>query len=280
MYEIVTLSYTALALLRISGRGQVHSVYNKTVNLSFGQSLLALQSRGSVSSPLTLETSCSPAELQALRLRPGMPAEFLSDELYVNDFRFGLLNAQYWDAHLPSSLPAAPSHSLSFLLDCLRQCLPRGGFSDLMLPDGTDWTSSPYALEASKILATARLSLRAGNWSQAAVQLCSLIGLGEGLTPSGDDFLCGVLAGCHLSDSPPAATLSRELRTLLPTFLKATNSISAGFLRCAADGLFSRPTIALAQGTSLSAAQEAFSSIGHSSGIDTLSGIIFLLSCL
>lgn len=280
MYRVTALSYTARDLLHASGRGEVHSVYHKTVNLSCGGELLSLQARGTVSSPLTLETACSPEELHALQLRPGMSVSFLSEGLYVEDLYFDFLSAERWDARLSPPPAAVSSCELPFLQACLRGILPRGGFSDLMLPEGTAWRSSPYALEAADILSAVRLSLDNGDLSQAARQLCSLVGLGDGLTPSGDDFLCGVLAGCSLGGSTALEALRRELRDLLPACLERTNDISAGFLRCAGQGLFSRPIQALARGTSLSAAQADFAAIGHSSGADTLNGILFLLSAL
>jgi hypothetical protein len=280
MCQINALSYTAVDLICSSSRGLVHSVYNKTVNLSCGEALLSLQAQGTAASPLTLETSCAPEELSRLSFRPGMAVSFLSDGLYVEDTYFDFLHAQRWDARISHVLPARSPTDLSFLLDCLRGILPKGGFSDLMLPGGNNWSSFPCAVEAAKILAAARRSLSQQNWPQAARQLSSLVGLGEGLTPSGDDFLYGLLAACSLAVSPVSNSLGQALRSLLPACLNKTNLISAGFLRCAVEGLFSRPVLALAQGTCLSDAQTAFASIGHSSGADTLSGIIFLFSVL
>lgn len=280
MYRITALSYTALDLLHSSTRGLVHSVYNKTVNLTCGETLLSLQAQGTVSSPLTLEASCSPEELSRLHFRPGMAVSFLADGLYIEDTYFDFLHAERWDACISHALSSPSPTDLPFLLDCLQGILPRGGFSDLMVPGGSDWRSSPYAVEAAKILTGARQSLSSQSWLQAARQLSSLVGLGEGLTPSGDDFLCGLLAACSLTASPVAYSLGQALRSLLPSVLDKTNLVSAGFLRCAVEGLFSRPVLALAQGACLSDAQAAFASIGHSSGADTLSGMIFLFSVL
>ena len=69
--------------------------------------------------------------------------------------------------------------------------------------------------------------------------LCHLIGLGIGLTPSGDDFLCGFLAGLRLSDGSSVFLPFLE-QHILHT-LDRTNEISAAFLRCAVLGQFSAP---------------------------------------
>jgi len=279
MYQITALSHTAQALLNAPGQGLVHSVYDKTVNLLCGGTLLSLQAQGTAASPLTLETSCTAGELRALGLRPGMAVRFLPGGVYVGELYFDAHRAARWDAELAHFLPPAPSAGPEFLSACLRGILPRGGFACLVLPE-EGLAPSPYAAEAGDLLRSVRPALAAHDWPLAAQRLCALVGLGEGLTPSGDDFLCGVLAACRLSDAPGASELRSALCAALPSCLDKTNLISAGFLRCAIDGLFSRPVLALAQGVSLPAAQAAFAAIGHSSGADTLSGMLFLLSAL
>ena len=102
-----------------------------------------------------------------------------------------------------------------------------------------------------------------------------LIGLGIGLTPSGDDFLCGVLAGLTLlglRDSQDFRHLSAEISRNLAK----TNAISAAFLRCAMDGQFSEALVTLGS-VSFSQSLQMFHDIGHSSGADTLCGLYFAL---
>ncbi len=48
---------------------------------------------------------------------------------------------------------------------------------------------------ASRRLCEAKRCMKRGRWEEAALSLSALVGLGGGLTPSGDDFLCGVMAG-------------------------------------------------------------------------------------
>ena len=65
-----------------------------------------------------------------------------------------------------------------------------------------------------------------------------LVGLGSGLTPSGDDFLCGFLAAghCRVKAHSAGAGLLRELKRSILEGLAATHAISATFLRCAIEG--------------------------------------------
>ncbi|MEA5151225.1 MAG: DUF2877 domain-containing protein [Oscillospiraceae bacterium] len=280
MQKIINCADTAQELFRRVSRGVVHSVYDKTVNISCGDGLLSLQAAGTVPSPLTLETDCTAQELRALGLRAGMEASFLRRGIYVGGVYFDAAQSAVWSAGIEKTLPASERTDLGFLLDCLRGIGPRGGFADLALPEGERWKSSPCAAEAAGILALCGAHIAGRCWADAALALTELLGLGEGLTPSGDDFLCGVLAGSRFAGTQDATAFREALCEILEARLDRTNDISAAFLRCALQGQFSRPVIALAQGVCLRVAVESFAAIGHSSGADTLSGMIYILGAL
>lgn len=108
-----------------------------------------------------------------------------------------------------------------------------------------------------------------------------LIGLGPGLTPSGDDFLGGAMIALSMSGYlESAAALARPA---LAAAADGTNLISHAHLRAAARGLgadaLHRCIDALARGDgeALSAALERLDAIGHSSGWDALAGAIWAL---
>lgn len=101
------------------------------------------------------------------------------------------------------------------------------------------------------------------------------IGLGAGLTPSGDDFLCGLLAVTYLADATAFAEIATAIRGDLP----ATTRVSQDYLRLACDGIFS-PLIccmlrALVEGSreALADATRHLLAHGSSSGMDTMAGI-------
>ncbi|MCD7993626.1 MAG: DUF2877 domain-containing protein, partial [Clostridia bacterium] len=100
---------------------------------------------------------------------------------------------------------------------------------------------------------------------------------GIGLTPSGDDFLCGVLAGLILrgkENHPFALSLRREITSRRFD----TNDISRAFLDCSVQCHFSPAVNSLADLPSSEGILKVFSAIGHSSGIDTLCGVAYGLS--
>jgi hypothetical protein len=99
-----------------------------------------------------------------------------------------------------------------------------------------------------------------------------VIGLGEGLTPSGDDFIVGFLAVLHLTGHTPA----------WPDALMAnTTDLSAAFLRGALQGHFSEPLVRLVQALYDAAPCDWLTPaadvarVGHSSGVDAMVGIAF-----
>jgi uncharacterized protein DUF2877 len=103
----------------------------------------------------------------------------------------------------------------------------------------------------------------------------ALIGLGPGLTPSGDDFLGGALVALHaLRQSPRARRLAGWL---WPRARTRTHAISLAHLACAAEGEAMAPLHAalrrlLAGGRDLAGALRAVGAVGHTSGWDALAG--------
>jgi hypothetical protein len=112
--------------------------------------------------------------------------------------------------------------------------------------------------------------------------LAALLGLGEGLTPAGDDWLGGALIALHaLGGAGPATALGTALLRQAPA---RTSVISAAHLRCAATGegaaalhdvlaaLWALDRAALAESLG------RLDAIGHTSGWDALAGAAAALS--
>jgi hypothetical protein len=114
-----------------------------------------------------------------------------------------------------------------------------------------------------------------------------LLGLGAGLTPAGDDFLCGLLAAlwCTSVEGGPDRAFVHAWGAALSRRLDATTAISASFLECAIAGCFPGSVTALAAafagdpatgaGKGPRAALDRLCALGHSSGMDTATGFLF-----
>jgi hypothetical protein len=153
-----------------------------------------------------------------------------------------------------------------------------------------DWRARAAVLSPDPLLRASARALHAlghawqegdeGALSGAAVRL---LGLGPGLTPSGDDLLCGLLAVCKWAErrNPSAARFGAALaRTIHSEGAARTTRLSVRLLEHAANGLLYEPAMsvgaALFSGDGAQIEQYAarLFKIGHSSGTDLAVGIL------
>ena len=104
-----------------------------------------------------------------------------------------------------------------------------------------------------------------------------LVGAGCGLTPSGDDALCGVLLALGAVDAPAARRAHAVLLTVVRESLTRTTSLSAALLLAAGAG-YAVPDVVrlvtgLVSGVVAPELVDRVLAIGHSSGRDLLSGV-------
>ncbi len=132
------------------------------------------------------------------------------------------------------------------------------------------------------------------NWVHASVVLKApteppvvikkLLGAGPGLTPSGDDFLAGVLCALHMGGNHQPIQQLRSL--LLANTQQYTTPVSASLLKQACYGRINEHAHQLVECVLLSASVDAavlqslIQRMGASSGWDFLTGLVFgVLAC-
>ncbi|MDE0060152.1 MAG: DUF2877 domain-containing protein [Defluviicoccus sp.] len=143
--------------------------------------------------------------------------------------------------------------------------------------------ASPLTERARPAIAALESGLAAGTPPpREAVE--RLVGLGPGLTPSGDDFLGGMTIALAMSGrAEAAAALAVPVLEAAPA---STNRISAAHLGAAARGFgadaLHRALDAMARGDdrALAAALRGLDAIGHSSGWDAMAGAVSALRVL
>ena len=295
--NIIRTSQYAFDYLNSHRHGTVHSVYKKTINLNIDGQILAVQVSGSPLSPLSLITDQTSKNLDTLDIQPGDPVFITawSRKLLIGTHCFHWDNPEIVDLQLQNpcsnfaqnktsvtGIPVPPtngsnlvrstqvwSSGLSNTVLELLKTYPPVGFVSLFVDTPTPLTDTtapqtdapdPFLIQAETILRT-------------AAPITDLMGLGIGLTPSGDDFLCGVLAGLILLGKQDTEDF-HHLSTEISQNLTRTNAISTAFLRCAMEGQFSEAIVTLGS-VAFSQSQQMFHAIGHSSGADTLCGLYF-----
>ncbi len=161
--------------------------------------------------------------------------------------------------------------------------LQAAGDVDLRLAALCDRQPATTAL--GRRLAAAAVALGEGVRGRDAVAAdgaaADLVGLGAGLTPTGDDYLCGIMAA--LRSASRAGDANRRFALawgrLLAERLTATTTVGATYLEGAIAGAFVGEihalVTALARGDAgAPAALEALCGLGHSSGMDTATGLL------
>jgi len=158
------------------------------------------------------------------------------------DIKIDIRNAEIW---LPKFEPIAPP------TESLINRLWRQAVADISL--GFEFPSFQFRDPAALVL--------------------NLVGRGPGLTPAGDDVLCGLLAALMLPIPSNRLLVSRIVESL-----PYTNEISGQMLRDAANGKFIEPIVNLMSalyGTDdIDRAVPALKSVGSSSGSAMLVGIL------
>lgn len=276
-------------------RGTVHSVYKGAVNLMVGGQLIALQPADSPVSPLTIRCDFP---LSTLDVAPGSAFTIGRGAIRTENAVLTLTDAA--DV-IPTRLapeadtdPAAYRKSgeaaykilaevyLSRAKGTLGRCISHPyGFRPLF--GGTGQVSTMFYAAVEDILSRAADAFSDADYPRFAATLKELIGLGTGLTPSGDDFVCGVFAafrGAGAWYHPAMPDLLRQLTHIE----NRTHPLSVAFINCAAEGYYSQAILNFFNRDQsvfnyLTTVKE-FRKIGHSSGIDSLCGMAFTLKCL
>lgn len=279
-YSIQKISLYGEDIIKNSLRGSVHSAYKKAVNLFLNNRLLSLQPAGSPMSPVSLITDISGKRFEELEIETDDGVIIESNMIIINsrahssgEYRFSFSEAMTADLHLSKYLIPIKIRTLSEELSSALSKGVQDGFRGILF----SLKESENALVdtvAKEWIEKAKVALEGQNWVIGADSLSRLIGLGIGLTPGGDDFLCGILAGLALCNFT-THSFTGHLRERILSGLDKTNDISREFLQCALDNQYA---VAIHQLYSASAEEiiNEMGQIGHSSGIDTLCGIQFI----
>jgi hypothetical protein len=157
---------------------------------------------------------------------------------------------------------------------------PRPDWSQLRDADFDHWpTAAGLPAEISHHLKLTVEGIRVDDPSLYLAGLVGLVGRGEGLTPTGDDVLMGVLYGFWVWQPHRLQRLRSEgLKAILTTAVSRTTTLSANYLCVAAAGEATWHWHDLVSGRPQ--AVERILAIGHTSGADAWAGFTYTGSVL
>ncbi|AFL99230.1 Protein of unknown function (DUF2877) [Desulfitobacterium dehalogenans ATCC 51507] len=285
-------------------KGRVHSVFHRVINIFWTDGLWSI-SRSDVSNgPANVVTNLPISlDFTLYGIEPGTWVCFEKNKelLLLGRLSISLEKAAFWHPPLSQNNSLLPSalikNNLSEVESWLRLS-PRSPGLAKLFPHLTTLVqgsfSLPHPADPVVLLAGQSISrLVKGIYSSDRAMIeegaCSLIGLGPGLTPSGDDFLAGLLlsltAAKRAFSVTSAAALLFAHKVLSDIIVEhspsLTNEISSQMLFLASQGtgseLMENMVCALYYGlpkiTPARTAQE-LCSVGASSGFDQLLGIL------
>jgi Protein of unknown function (DUF2877) len=234
-------------------RGRVHSVFARAINLEREDgSLLTLHSPGPLAAPFAIALATWGEDLAGGRITLDLSAASRRD-LCISPAREPAGAAR---AAVAAALEAASAARVA------------------------DGLGSARGLAARAALSRAIGRRDSAGFLSAAGEL---VGLGEGLTPAGDDYLVGALAILHrLAGGWPVCAPS-PARALAAQAHARTTTVGAAFLAHSVAGEFSEPLRDLVMASSADAARVAagvLARMGATSGADTLAGMRAALDAL
>jgi hypothetical protein len=147
-------------------------------------------------------------------------------------------------------------------------------------PAGDARADDPWLVAARVRIERQRWALGAGDLASILGEAIELIGLGPGLTPSGDDYLVGLLAGLEATGHRSRPALANAIAHAAPT---RTTAVGAATLAHAARGAYAERlhdvlrAVATGSGDALTTAIGRAMAYGATSGADTLVGLFTAL---
>jgi hypothetical protein len=239
------------------GAGRVHSAFERAINIEWRDGgLLVLHGPGPLLAPFAAAVD-SVEPLRSLRVGASVTAEpecLVAGALAISWSRAAVVDCSVTARGIPAAPP--PRHLLHW---------PGRHSSSL---DSTAGVAARTHLAAG---------IRGRDQARLIAGAGALLGLGEGLTPSGDDCLVGALAVLHHASgewrhrSGPAlfAPLARAAR-------ERTTAIGREFVLHALVGRFSEPVLDVLRAARPAEGRRAVArlmALGATSGADTLCGM-------
>ncbi len=263
-----------------SFRGIIHSVFNSTLNIQNHDSdeLFTIACKKLDNGPNTIIIDLE--NLHNTGINVNEPVCISGKCMYIGKkLTISFENIRRWESELPEypNTIEIVNRNLSFVKDYIEVHGRSGGAKIDIASDHL------FAKEVSRMIAERSQHLQQallnGSSSSALEYAQSLIGLGPGLTPSGDDFLVGLFTALNVRNSPLSSyqSLCEEVVQKAKTL---TNNISFMALKKASIGKVRESIIQLVSSMLKGNRDELILSlnkvlhIGSSSGTDIALGLV------
>lgn len=272
-------------------RGQVSAVFARSAHLRVDGVFLTLGQPDLVAHPYSVLWPGFTLDLPV-----GQLMTFNSEGLFIDGRACAVFTDMQVFTPKRDSRPVARSRKIALALSAsLARAIAfrsRGGFDEVLKhrvsPQPLDTAgrlSGHFVTVGASLSSDLCRTLVARNAEGFSAAAMGLAGMGVGLTPSGDDFLAGVLAALryYSQSSGDVVLLQDHLDRVACQAGKLTSPFSAFLLAAAAKGMVAEPLAdwldAVHRGMADLAVEKVpeIAKLGHSSGLDTLSGMLLAL---
>lgn len=253
--NFATAGDLACRMLQKGACGEVVGVFSQGIYVRFGEELLLLHDAkwGSVPFGIALDGFAAFAEAVKASVSEAVT---LSEDGITFGTRHVPLTVSAAEPPMPARLSRPSAQRIASVEGYLLENGAKGGMLDLVAEDRGGVRASIGALMQN---------------DPAAARM---VGLGRGLTPSGDDFLCGFFAVADAMGD----TRFEAVREAVLASLGRTTAVSAAYLRHALTGgyftVYDRAVRALCADEPFALHCDFVLALGASSGTDTLLGAV------
>jgi len=290
--QAVSISQPVMVTLeRGDFAGSVLSVFAEACNLISDQGeIVALVSQRVGNGPLNIVLEGYGFLSRSLEV--GLPAEGDGRSIRVGEaLMVSLAGAEVWEPRLEwqgldTDQPGLKTN-LAILHDHLIAQAPAESLACLLVagPAGGHSLESAYRKVAREAIEGLLAALRIGDRQGITAGAVALAGLGPGLTPAGDDFLLGLMAGLRTWPQfleERGLSVKETCQAIYGATDGRTNFLSMALLQSAREGMFGEAwhilLAALRQGKAdeVRGAADRILGFGGTSGADALSGFLLL----
>ncbi len=281
--QVYKYSASLQPLLKVPTKCEIHSIFDSTINIQCQDRLISLSHKDAPLTPMGINLDCVKEDFASLNVKKEDEIRVDDKGLVLNNQRWVTLNDQTVDLSYPVYGDDIDHQELILLkvnIDSLLLSTPQKG----VLLNVWRYLYYDYPKDSTLFgtyLSDSLIRIKQENDPIKLVQYISdLLGAGEGLTPSGDDFICGVLAiWTYLSNKQEINDLKSQLSDQVKAKAHKTTSVSKEYLLFASEGLFNEYVCSCFKKHKTHQPYLQYlhkiSTLGHSSGTDFLVGMYF-----
>jgi hypothetical protein len=293
-FNAISIGLTANYRIAYGGIGKIHSVFEHVINIILLDHLISIVGTNVGMGPLNIVINI-PDDLDfTLILKKGDPIS-LDEDINVGDslIIISMEGVQLWEPSVNLKERILSNNTILDNIEILRETAlasdKHGGFGELIGSAKTNEFEiskenkfGPIAKYAAPHILSLLEAISLERYDDILQSSNKIVGLGPGLTPSGDDMLIGMMVAMfYISENKEISLDVKQINNeIISGITGRTTLISEEFLREAAMGRVNEP-IAILMDNILSADKKEIVesvanvlSIGSSSGVDTIFGII------